>query len=229
MWNDEKIKGLTPELISDIYDIVEKFGIIHEDDQTIDFKSGDFNLGYELYISRSSIPENKNLIVSKNLVMSQGSEFIPTKDGLIAWDSTLTVEEVKNAIFKIDELAKTFGLIDKDNKRIRVEGISDKPLKREEDKYRVNEIFKVPGTVFLVPPGKETEDMLNLFDHPEKLTIVGDHPKLVGLTDDIKYIEKRRNVVMELLKEKGVSMEDVKDIPLDDILMMRKEIEKRLE
>lgn len=227
MSKDEKIKGITPELISDIYDIVEKFGIIHEGDQTIDFKSGDLGLGYELYISRSSIQENKNLIVSKNLVMSQ-SELIPTKDGLIAWDSTLTVEEVNNAIEKIDELAKTFGLIDKDNKRIRTEGISDKPLKREEDKYRVDEIFKVPGTVFLVPFGKETEEMLNLFDHPEKLTIVGEHPKLVGLIDDIEYVEKRRNVVMELLKEKGMSMEDVKDIPSDDILNMRKEIETRL-
>ncbi len=227
MSDEEKIKGITPELISDIYDIVEKFGNIHEEEHTIDFKSGDIGLGYELYISKSTTPENRNLIVSKHLVMSYGSEFVSYENGFIIWDKTLTVEEVKNAIQKIDEFAKTVGLI-RDNKRIRVEGISDKLLKREEDKYRVDEIFKVPGTVFLVPSGKAPEDILSLFDHPEKLTIVSEYPKLVGLTDDIKYIEKRRNVVMNVLKEKGMDMEDVKDIPLDDILMMRKEIEKRL-
>lgn len=228
MSNEEKIKGITPELISDIYDVVEKFGHIHEEEHTIDFKSGDIGLEYELYISKSTTPGNRNLIVSKHLVMLYGSEFVSYEDGFIIWDKTLTVEEVKNAIQKIDEFAKTVGLI-RDNKRIRVMRMSDKTLENENDKYRVDEIFKVPGTVFLVPPGKETEDMLNLFDHPERLTIVSEYPKLIGLIDDIKYIEKRRNVVMEVLKERGMNMEDVKDIPLDDILNMRKEIEKKLE
>lgn len=225
MSNEGKIKGLTPKLLSDIYDVVEKFGTINEDDQIINFSSGDLGLDYKIYISTSTISGNKNLIISKNVVMLGGTEMIDVNGGYIAWDKTLTTEDVTNAIKKIDELATKHGLIDCDNKRKK---ICEKFVDKNNDLYRVHEIFK-QGTVFTVPSGKDPEKMLGLFDHPEKLTIVKEpFGTIIRLKDDTDYLEKRKNIVMELLKEKGVNLEDIRNLSLDDIMEMREEIDRRL-
>ena len=223
---EEKIKDLTPELLADIYDITEKFGTLNEEDQIINFSSGDLGLGYKLYISISAILGNKNLVISKNVVMLNGSKMVKLKDGYIIWDKTLTVEDVINTINKIDELAKKFGLMDHDNKRKRIGGNF---VEKNTDRYIVEDVFEKQGTVFMVPAGKDPEKMLGLFDHPEKLTIVTEpFGTTIRLKDGTEYLERRKNIAMELLKEKGISIEYVKNLTLEDILEMREEIDKRL-
>lgn len=227
MSNEEKIKDLTPELIADIYDVADKFGTLNEEDHITNFSSGDLGLGHKLYISMSTISGNKNLVISKNVVMLSGSNMVKLKDGYIVWDKTLKVEDVINTINKIDELAKKYGLIDHDNKRKRIGGNF---VEKNTERYRVNEIFGKQGTVFMVPAGKDPEKMLGLFDHPEKLTIVTESfGTTIRLKDSSEYLERRKNIAMELLKEKGISIEFVKDLTLEDILEMREEIDKRLQ
>ncbi len=224
--NEERIKDLTPELLADIYDITEKFGTINEEDQIINFSSGDLGLGHKLYISISSILGNKNLVISKNVVMISGSKMVKLKDGYLVWDKTLTVEDVINTINKVNELAKKYGLMDHDNKRKRICGNF---VEKNADLYRVDEIFQKQGTVFIVPDGKDPDKILKSFDCPEKLTIITESfGTIIRLKDSVEYLEKRKNIAMELLKEKGINIEHINHLTLEDILEMREEIDIRL-
>lgn len=208
-----KIVGITENIIDNLHDIISKFGTVDIKEHIIRFASGDVGLGYELYISTSL--DGKKMLVTKffSKISFGGLEYIRTIIGEVFWDKSLTAEESILAIKKIYE----FG------------GITTfKDFKP--GKYIVNDIFSSPGIVFMVPPEKNPQELLDQFDYPEKLSIVKSPiGYVIQHKDHLSYTEKRANIVMQILSEKHIDMNDVSKLSFDEVLKMREEIQKRME
>ncbi len=106
----------------------------------------------------------------------------------------------------------------------------EKYISGKSEKYIVDNIFSKVGSVLVIPVDEDSQNILNQFDHPEKLIVsYGPYGYTIQHKDHISYLEKRVNVVSEFLKEKNITAEDVKNLSFCDILSMREEIDKRME
>lgn len=208
-----KIEGITEKIVDNLHDIVDKFGTFDVNENITRFASGDIGLGFELYLSTSL--DGKRMLVTKfsSKISLGGLEIIKTIIGDIFWDKCLTPKECNAAIKNIYEVGRM---------------VTFKDFKP--GKYVVDDIFSSPGIGFMVPPGKDPQEILNQFDQPEKLTVIKSlYGYVVQHIDHLSYTERRSKIVMQILNEKGIDLNDIGKIGFDDIIKMREEIQKRME
>lgn len=136
-----------------------------------------------------------------------------------------------------NETGKTYQVPTRDiiEKGLKWEELTKYPLSednekiKESEKYVVDNVFSKVGSVFMVPEGEDPQVLLSQFDHPEKLVIVeGPYGRSIQHRDHLPHLEKRAKIVMQMLKERNMTTNDVAKLSFDDILKMRKEIEKRM-
>ena len=223
-----KVKGLTPSMVFDLYDIVTKFGKVVPEDQTVRYSSGNKGSDSEIFLLASIIPGNLDLLVAKSNIMDHGLEIMRTRRGVVTWDRALTIEGVKKAIIRIDTIASTKGLID-----LRT-GVR-KPISPEfsigkSGRYVVGEIFSGKGHIFVVPLGNDPEEYLRRFDHPEQLTTipVGKGIAII-LKEDLENIRERQRVFSQIIQERGLVFEDLRRLLMDDILKLRADVQRRVQ
>lgn len=222
------VKGITPQILTDLKDIASKYGIIDPEDNLSILASEDMHLDSGIYVSTSTKPENKGLIVAKN------KSFVPTMmirtaTAIIFWDPDLTVPEVETFVNQINGFTAKIGLYDPvTNQRF---AIPTELRLQKGPKYRVEEFFKSPGSVRIVLPGEDPQKALREFDHPELLEVSVDPFGGIAIHHmrDKEYVDKRKKVVTELLEEKGITdKSDIEKLDWKDIVKLREEIEKRL-
>lgn len=227
------VKGLRPDIVEDIHDITRKFGQVDVGDQVIRFRSGNLDLGYELFTSAPIKPLSLKapiLLVAKSIVPRGGMEFIRTDQGLIIWHKQLTAKEAENVVRVIDRDAKGGGLIDEAGKR--------SPFPPElsianPSKYNVEEVFGRGDASFMVPPGQDPKKFLERFDDPDKLSVVGTPVGgfVIVRKDQMPSLQRREHVARELLLSRGIDINDpgsIGRLSVNEILELKKEIKQRL-
>lgn len=205
------IEGMDQDIITDLYNIVEKFGKIDQEDQIVRFVSGDLGLGYKLSIA-TSINGDRMLVRKLDMDTNQEMKLARTIKGDIFWDGSLIVEDIKKAVEKIYQLGDS--------------ACED----YIHGKYITDKIFSSPGTGFIVPPGKDPQNLLNRFDHPEKLIVIrGPFGYIVQRKDHLSYLKRRAEMIMQICKEQNIDLNDIGKLSFSDVLDMRREIEKRMD
>lgn len=228
-----EVRGLTPALVADTFDITRKWGQVDVDDQLIRFQSGNLGLGYELITSarmEPGSPEGLLLIVAKSAVPLGGMVFIRTDQGIVMWHRQLTSEEAQKAVSVIDQNAKKAGLISETGER---KALSPEHSVFMPEKYKTEEVFRESGSSFLVPPGEDPEKYLNRFDRPDDLTIVGMPGGGFSIIkkDQLPYLQRRAQIVHQILAERGININDpslIGKLSAAEILRLREEIQRRL-
>jgi len=174
----EELKGLTAQILFDLYDISVKWGQPTEDrmcGNTI--KIGESRILIQAHLSPPGVPGIyicKQAKPDSTVFMTVGGAFIfQTKgDVHVIWHRLVTVAEMETAIRNIDGFARSkrgnefFG---KEGERLALSG-------REVElvKMKVSQIFTSPDSVFMIPPDipYTAETVLAQFDHPELLCLV---------------------------------------------------------
>lgn len=226
------VRGVSKQLVFDLYDIANKFSQVDPEASIAIFTSGDLGDNLNLRLTRSPNLENGTLLVSNgnNSSTEQGVTFIFTSIGSLMWDLSLSAREVKIAVAQIDAQALQAGLIDEqtgDRKHLPPETrIAKLP------KFNVSEQFTKPGYARLVLPGEDPQKILSEYDDPDKLEVL-DTPyggSVIVLRDETHqaYREKRERIARDVLREKGISMEMIGELGYEEIIEFRKEIEKRI-
>lgn len=229
-----EIKGLTPEIANDLYDIVRKFGQVSPEEQAVRFRSGNIGLGFELFITASIKPDNHNMLVRKgDTVSSANITLVQARRATIMWDRTLSVEEARRAIIRIDEEVALAGLIDPQTKK-RKPIPAEQAINRSTVLYAVDSVFTTPDAGFMVLPGQDPRRVLQQFDHPERLEIVLNPMGGVTITlkESLPRLQKRAKIVDQVLREQGIDMTNPRDIDrlsLSDIAALRLEIQRRMQ
>lgn len=144
------------------------------------------------------------------------------------------LKEISSEIFASNKLSD-FSSLDPDNRKGKVgKGFKkDRPKGFQKDgqgeKNKVDETFKIPGTV--VPLlGRKAEDFLQKFDRPEELEVVKSPmgEEVISLKRDREHNKEREEAVNQILQEKGLTLEDVKSLPDKQILEIREETDRKL-
>lgn len=98
---------LTPDLVINLYDIVQCWGNVKE--PFVKFNHEDDKLGFTLYITGSTLPGVKSMNIFKSIIPRHGITLINIEgeevEGFILWDNDLTPKEAASMIEKIDEAA----------------------------------------------------------------------------------------------------------------------------
>ncbi len=223
----EELKGLTADLLWNIWDIVTNFGTLDIPNQRVDFRH-ELKSGEKVGIS-ASIKGGPDFIIGKTPVFTGTLPIALKNGGVIMWDEQLSLTIAKILVAEVDALAWESGLINKTN-GARIKTISFK--KSSAKRYRVAEVFKTRGSLMPVfPTGPSAEELINMFDEPQKLMVVNDtlfQLKSIALKADADYLERRRQIVLQLLAEQELDISDIGKIDADKIIELREEVNRRL-
>lgn len=222
----EGLEGLTPKLLWDIHDIATKLGTIDAKNQCIDF-AFKLNNGETVRIS-APLKEEARFLIGQNTVL-EGMLSVALKNGnVILWERQLCLKAAKLFVAEVDAAAWEKGLINKTTgERIQTFSFHKGPVR-----YRVKEVFKHRGsTMPVLLPGHSAKELIEMFDEPEKLMVNKDpllQIEAICLKEDEDYLQRRREVVFQLLEEKGMRIEQVADMSVEEIIQLREEIDKKL-
>lgn len=232
-----ELKGLTPELVNDLSDILYKWGRIDLEEHTVRFGhqvEPDFQILMSGPLYSDSAP--LNMLVYKTSIPKKGVHVIETENdqGMILWDKELTVEEAKLATVKIDATGFEAGLIDTQSGERKPTPLDAAVVKEgEKPKLKVAEFFSQRGSV-MSTFDKDPEELLREFDEPERLTVLVSPAGIMSICskEDVPYFEARERIVGEILNEMGIDMsnlEDMDKLTIEKILKLREEVALRLE
>lgn len=217
----DRLRGLDAQLLCDLHDLVSKFGRPDPGGQLRRIVMEEFPLA----VSASVSTDRPTIVIfGPDAMTSKGTSIISLANGLVTWDGRVTIEMVGDFIRTLDQ-----ALVDYINPKTGERKQIGRPLNR--GKFSVDEVFKQQGTAFAVMPGQDPEVQLALFDKPEELEIIRN---VVGATivhkRDVPYLRRREQVVAQVLIVAGISdPSQVADLPMDRILQLREEIQRRLQ
>ncbi len=223
-----EVRGVSKELITDLDDILHKFGDVIIRDETISFGFTASNESETpLYLSGSIKPESPIFMTVHKDRLIERIAMLKTNKGIIMWDKNLEAKLVKETVAKIDAIALQAGLIDlKNGSRI------SKPKEtrfRMPGKYRAEDL--TDGKAMAVMSYQDPEELLQQFDNPELLEIRRTPEGLVSISlkEDHKRLEKRESIAREVMSELGITFENAGDLPVSEIMRIRELIQKRSE
>lgn len=132
--------------------------------------------------------------------------------GLIEWDINLTIQEAVELLINIDNEAEKRGLFDPDKKQRKP---LSEPVYIPMPKLKVEEFFSEIGATYL-SIDQEPEKLLEQFDHPKELVIwhstyTGEPVGLIHKRD-VDYLEKREQIINDVLIERGLTMADLHQV-----------------
>jgi hypothetical protein len=202
--------GLTNELLVDLHDLVQKFGVI---DQVDKVRRIYLDEPHGIYICAPNDPSKKSMvIIGKDRRATEGSyliRYLGAIPEILFWDRRVTVESIMSFIVAIDIIAKENELIDPvTGKRTQTNMYS------EGGKWEVDDALRESRSVMLVNPhGPSAAQIIERFDHPELLTIMRTMlgGEVIVRKESLDYHQKREQVVLQVLKEEGISL-DVKSL-----------------
>src|SRR3989338_1394715 len=153
---------------------------------------------------------------------------IDTSEGMIMWDKDLPLEEVTQRIHEIDALAEPAGLIDKET-GVRL------PLPKEVNRLKTTPQYRVDnfveGSVLMVMPGQDPNELLMQFDRSDEMMILqvpsGGYTIIRKI--DAEYFQERWRRVFEILHERGINFEGDEDLDIETLNKLLIEVDKRLE
>lgn len=228
----KELKNLTSQILYDLFDMAIKWGEPRED-ETVVLPALINGEGFIIM----AVPESRGLFLSKKSEILGEEMFAPDKGALIVetrqkapiiWDKRILVAEVIKRIREINEIAKEGGLINsKTGERIFWESIKNKPVK-----YKVSEVFRTPGYIFLVPPdiSETPEQLLQQFDQPELLQIIEDGPlKVICLRSAKGLFNARKKVLEEIMAEREITEDDIGKMDEKELMGLKREIDERVQ
>jgi hypothetical protein len=169
------------------------------------------------------------LIVGQGRCASEGTYVIRisgTTPDIILWDMRVTAESMKRFMAGIDAIANEHGHIDPvTGERLQLNVTSCG------GKWRVEDVFKKPGSAMLVAPrGLSAEQLLLEFDHPELLmvvtTIFGDES--IIKKDSLSHHQHRVQVVRDLFQEEGIDINAARTVHPSRIMGILEKVEQRM-
>lgn len=219
----EELVGLTPELLANLHDCVSKFGGADHEEQMRRIALNEPN---EIYVGISMRPGNNGIsIIGPGAMSSEGSHMFPLPDGIVLWDTRVTVADIQRFIARIDAVMAERGAVDKETgERRKVE--TDAPPAQ----WQVDRIFVEPGMVMAVLPGMDPEAMRQQFDRPDEVAINAD--PFAGTTvlchkRDLPLLAERSRVTISVLRRHGITApEQVQSLPFQRVLEIRREIDR---
>lgn len=224
--DDGGIEGLTPNLLTDLEDIVRTYGHVDPDGELVIF--GHDN-PFNTYISAGIRPESHGFFITKD--RNKEIAVITTNHGPIFWGRTLTAEEATGLVDNVNKLAKEVGLYDPETGKRKP---FPEPTILPPAKYRVDEIFETAGSVYLLMPTQNPEKELQKFDRPEELVVEVDELGFgrIYKKSSVDHLEKRKRIVEGILLERGLDTSDLlkamEGLSIKDVLEIRAEIERRM-
>ena len=219
-----ELPGLNPELLANLNDLVRKFGI--DDPMGVRRISSKFPSDIGVTVSSE---ENiaSTLVFGEGGQMTEGCFSLKLQDGFVLWDKLVSSNDIKELIRVWDGAMKARGGIDSDTgERLRRPYRKGPPEKRS-----VEQTFSKPGAVMMVTlPYPNAEALISEFDHPEELVTISS--PLGGMNicrkSDLPILQRRREVVIEILAIEGISESDIAKLSLDEVLALRKKIDEAM-
>lgn len=167
-----EIRGVSKELIVSMANIVNAWGMVDQEHQLAEFRSGDFGVEGGLMISKTFGMRKPALIASVGYMRGQDLVIMETNLLKIAWNRELSAKEAKLNIAKIDDKFKSMGLVNAQTGERIPFSFENRILRFKSATVSVNEIFS--DTRIVVPTvvnGQTEDEMLARYDDPSKLEI----------------------------------------------------------
>ncbi len=109
-------EGITPELITDIRDMLEKFAPYDTRNDVISYQIDNLVPEVSLFIATLFATHDKGFMIFKNRnprdLMDIPKDTFLINGGMIQWDETLTPEQARVVFIRVDEESKKLGCID---------------------------------------------------------------------------------------------------------------------
>lgn len=212
--------GATKQVLWDLWDIGSKFGELTT--KGMGFRANDLVLELHDFTHKKGGAKGFLIAHSKGGVMNKGAYFLKLKNHmLVIWDKRLTLEEVKEMIEMIDKIAIAAG--DKvREQRIPIPS-TEPPI---ELKMKVEQVFQKKGAIMVVFPDQDINEVLAEFDKQEQLDVIQ-----LGLLKLICLKSEKQTIVNDWKKrekqlwQKGIALEDLGRMSLEEIIRLRKELE----
>lgn len=111
-----ELEGLTPEMLTDLSDILNKWGYKYIDEGVLRFVYESSNIDSAILMSGPIISlsdHSVRMMIFRYHIAQHGMHIIGTeKGGRIFWDKDLSVEDAKKLIKEIDNMSREIGIID---------------------------------------------------------------------------------------------------------------------
>lgn len=227
--------GLSADLLADLYDLVQRFGI--RTSPYADVRTAFADPAHQLYVLTSNsetdlralticrIPEI-NLLREDDLLVSLFHSDEPT--GIVSWSKNVPIKDVRSCIRTVDGKMFDQGFVDKRTyERIPITAPSVK------GRLCVEDIFIWPERRMWIQPSiSPVRPLLQRFDRPADLEYVStdDDAGFICRRRDVKRIELRRKVKRKardaVLFRHGLTNEDLHNLPSKKMMRIEREISK---
>lgn len=229
------VVGLSADLLADLYDLVQRFGI--RTSPYADVRMAFADPEHQLYVLTSNsetdlralticrIPEI-NLLREDDLLVSLFHSDEPT--GIVSWSKNVPIKDVRSCIRTIDGRMFDQGFVDKKTyERIPITSPSIK------GSLRIEDIFVWPERRMWIQPSIiPARQMLQRFDRPADLEYISteDDAGYICRRQDVKLIELRRKLKRKardtVLMRHGLTNEDLHKLPPKKMMRIEREISK---
>lgn len=222
--NQKLPPGLTDDLLAELYDLINKFGIKREKEILVQL-----SINMEIKVSGSTEPGDFSLMISRNGKIVNPIFCQINGPGSVTWAPELTVEEVELFIATIDEMMAFLGSIDK----VTGQRIQTNFRTENENKLSTAEIFAEVGTIVPVfAPGQE-EHLRSAFDEPDQVAIIDGPPfssiKVLCHVRDLDYMRIRAKTTKKVFEKHGLrNTESIAKLTPEELVALKAEIKAEI-
>lgn len=161
------IRGLSRQIVADLWDILDKRGQLDPNRNIVEFSSS--TPGKSIILSKAPEGATGFLVQKNRRVKIEDFVQIRTNQISIGWDKHITAEYAKSAILEVDSQLRFRGQIDSKGQRQLL--TPEESLKPSGKKLKIDEIFHSPNVTFITE-ASTPEGALRNFDQPERLEVV---------------------------------------------------------
>lgn len=133
------------------------------------------------------------------------------EEGMFIIDKGITPQDLAETVDEINKKAREKGLFYNSSQTTR------KPLPEtnyiQPEKFKVEEVFSVKGSLFPVFSPQNYEEIIDMFDKPDEIiTVINPYSgQIMGLghVKDKEYFERRTELVNNILLEYGLTLDEL--------------------